>query len=238
MTLIVHHLGHSQSDRIVWLCEELGLQYTLKKYDRSPVLAPPEFKALHPIGAAPVIEDTLPNSGDKEGKKIKLAETQACVEWICNKHGHGRLLVSPHEENYADFLYWYHITNGTLQPSVGRLMAMQLAGIPAGNETLKRYEAKIYQVLGLVDERLGRSTCLAGEELTVADIMIIFSLTTMREFCPFDLSNYKNILSYIQKIVKRPAYQSYLQKGDPDIAIHNYVQGPPPPKHPALAGHK
>lgn len=110
MPLTVHHLGHSQSDRVVWLCEELGITYQLKKYDRAPVLAPAEFKALHPIGAAPVIEDV---------GGVLLAETQACVEWICNKHANGRLIVKPEEKNYADFLYWYHLTNGTLQPSVG-----------------------------------------------------------------------------------------------------------------------
>lgn len=110
MPLTVHHLGHSQSDRVVWLCEELGITYQLKKYDRAPVLAPAEFKALHPIGAAPVIQD---DGG------VLLAETQACVEWICNKHAGGKLIVKPEEKNYADFLYWYHLTNGTLQPSVG-----------------------------------------------------------------------------------------------------------------------
>lgn len=160
MGLTVHHLGHSQSDRIVWLCEELEIPYELKKYDRAPVLAPAEFKALHPIGAAPVIED------DVDGKPIKLAETQACLEWIVNKHANGKFIVKPSEPNYADFLYWYHITNGTLQPAYSRCMAMQLAGTDTENATFKRYEEKIYQVLGLVDERLGQAPYLAGEELS------------------------------------------------------------------------
>lgn len=74
MPLIVHHLGHSQSDRVVWLCEELGLDYELKKYDRSPMLSPPAYLALHPIGAAPVIEDTE--------KGVKIAESAACMEYV------------------------------------------------------------------------------------------------------------------------------------------------------------
>ena len=93
----VHHLGVSQSDRIVWLCEELGLDYELKKYDRAPILSPASYKSLHPIGAAPVVTD-----GD-----VVIAESEACLEYICNIHGQGRLLVRPGEKNYADFLYWY-----------------------------------------------------------------------------------------------------------------------------------
>ncbi|KAK4504061.1 hypothetical protein PRZ48_004976 [Zasmidium cellare] len=231
MGLTIHHLGHSQSDRVVWLAEELGLTYDLKKYTRSPVLSPPEFKALHPIGAAPVIEDTTPHG------PIKLAETEACVEWICNVHGNGKLLVKPGEKNYADFLFYYHVTNGTLQPAVGRVMALQMSGMKKGQATLDRYEAKVYQVLDLLNSRLGDVPWLAGEEFSAADIMVIFSLTTMREFCPVDLSGYKNLLSYVHKIVKRPAYQRYLEKGDPDIDIEKYIQGPPPPIFPPFKSH-
>lgn len=157
MVLTIHHLGHSQSDRVVFLCEELGINYNLKKYDRSPVLSPPEFKALHPIGAAPVIED---DGG------IKMAETAACFEYIINIHGKGKLLVKPGEKNYADFLYWYHFTNGTLQPSFGRTMAMTMAGIPADNATMARYNQRNQTVLKLVDDRLSEVPFLAGEEFT------------------------------------------------------------------------
>ncbi|SMR41480.1 unnamed protein product [Zymoseptoria tritici ST99CH_1E4] len=229
MGLIVHHLGHSQSDRVVWLCEELGLTYELKKYDRSPVLSPPELKALHPIGASPVIED---DGG------VKLAETEACVEYICNIHAGGKLLVQPGAKNYADYLYWYHVTNGTLQPAVGRVMALSMAGLKEDNPTLARYQAKVHQVLGYMNERLRSVPFFAGEEFSAADIMAIFSLTGMREFCPVDLSEYKNLLSYMQKIVKRPAYKAYLSKGDPDIDIEQFIQGPPPPLFKGFAGHK
>lgn len=98
MPLTIHHLGHSQSDRVLWLCEELNLTYDLKKYDRSPFLSPPELKALHPIGASPVIED---DGG------VKIAETEACVEYIAEVHGKGKLLVRPGAKNYPDYLYWY-----------------------------------------------------------------------------------------------------------------------------------
>ena len=83
--LTVHHLHRSQSERIVWLCEELGIPYELKCYKRDPVtiLAPPELKALHPMGAAPVITDD----------RLVLAESAAIVEYIIAKHGGGRLAL-------------------------------------------------------------------------------------------------------------------------------------------------
>lgn len=229
MGLTVHHLGHSQSDRVVFLCEELGIKYDLKKHDRSPVLSPPELKNLHPIGASPVITD---DGG------VLLAETEACFEYIINIHGGGKFLVKPGAKNYADFLYYYHVTNGTLQPAVGRVMALTMAGIPKDNATLERYSAKIHQVVALLNKRLGEVPWLAGDEFTAADMMVIFSLTTMREFSPIDLSDYGNLLKYMRKIVDRPAYKSYLRKGDPDIDIEQYIKGPPPPLFKAFSGHK
>ena len=222
--LVVHHLGHSQSDRVVWLCEELEIPYELKKYDRSPVLAPQAFKDLHPIGAAPVIQD-----GD-----VTLAESEACMEYIINIHGNGRLMVKPGEKNYADFLYWYHITNGTLQPTVGRIMAMNMSGVAKDTQGYKRYSSKVDQVLKFIDQRLSQVPWLAGEEFSAADIMIMFSFTSMREFCQLDLSEYTNILKYVERAVQRPGYKRYLQKGDPDIDISQLIKGPSPLPFPPL----
>ena len=91
--LTVHHLGKSQSERIVWLCEELGLPYELRIHDRDPVtrLAQADYKALHPIGSAPVIRD-----GD-----VVLAESGAIVEYIAAKYGKGRLVLLPDHPDYA-----------------------------------------------------------------------------------------------------------------------------------------
>src|SRR6195256_6716295 len=94
--LTVHHLGKSQSERIVWLCEELGIPYELKRYERLPVtmLAPPEYKALHPLGAAPVITDV----------DVVLAESAAIIEYIVARHGNGRLVVAAHHPDFAALL--------------------------------------------------------------------------------------------------------------------------------------
>lgn len=97
--LIVHHLKVSQSDRVSWLCEELGLDYELKLYDRAPLFAPDEYKKLHPIGSAPVIEDG----------NVKLAESEACLEYIAHYHANGRFFVKPGEKGFVDFVYWYRM---------------------------------------------------------------------------------------------------------------------------------
>jgi glutathione S-transferase len=121
--LTIHHLGHSQSERIVWLCEELGIPYELRHYRRDAVtrLSPPDLRALHPLGAAPLIED-----GD-----LLLAESAAIVEYIIVRHGGGRLRLDPSHPDYAAYLYWFHFSNGNLQPVMGRLMMVSRAGLPA-----------------------------------------------------------------------------------------------------------
>jgi glutathione S-transferase len=102
--LTVHHLGISQSERIVWLCEELEIPYRLERYDREGGRgrAPAAYKALHPAGTAPVITD-----GD-----VVLAESGAIVEYIIQEHGNGRLSVAKGQPNFADYLFWFHFANG------------------------------------------------------------------------------------------------------------------------------
>ncbi|QIW97491.1 hypothetical protein AMS68_003009 [Peltaster fructicola] len=220
-----HDSTVGQSERIVWLCEELGIPYDLKLYKRHPVFSPPEYLALHPLGAAPVIED-----GD-----IKVAESAACAEYIINIHGSGRLLVKPGEKNYVDFLYWNHFANGTLQPAVGRPMYLRFAGVPAENQSLQAYEGRLEKILASIDDRLSQVPYLAGDEFTLADIMPVFSLTTMRQFSPFDLTKYEHILAWLKRVTSRPAYQRAMQKGDPDIEIQSQINGPTPAMFPAIA---
>lgn len=207
--LTIHHLGRSQSERIIWLCEELGLPYELKRYDRDPVtiLAPPELRALHPLGAAPVITE-----GD-----LVLAESGAIVEYIIAKHGSGRLALGPDHPDFAQYLYWFHFANGNLQPSMGRCMVLRRLRLLPDNPMLLAMQGRLDRVLGLVEARLGEAEHLAGTEFTAADIMTIFSLTTMRSFLPLDLAPYSNILAYLQRIGAREAYRRAMQKGDPDM---------------------
>ncbi len=207
--LTVHHLGLSQSERIVWLCEELGLDYVLKIYDRDPVtrLAPPEYKKLHPLGAAPVITDG----------PVQIAESAAIVDYIIHMHGQGRLAVAPGQPHYADYLYWFHFANGSLQPVVGRIMMMRRLYPPADNPIIVASETRLKLALQMMDARLGQVPWLAGADFTAAEIMTVFTLTTMRLFGPYDIAPYANILAWLQRVGARPAYQRAMQKGDPGL---------------------
>lgn len=209
--LTVHHLGISQSERIVWLCEELAIPYALEVYDRDPEtrLAPARYKALHSIGAAPVITE-----GD-----IVLAESEAIIDYIVARHGGGRLTVPTEDTAFPAFVYWYHFTNGTLQPGLGRNMLLAWAGLGEDNAVVSAMRERTRAALSLVQSRLNAVPYLAGNDLTVADIMIVFSLTTMRYFHSFDLQSYPAILEYLQRIAARPAYQAAMAKGDPGMPL-------------------
>jgi glutathione S-transferase len=207
--LTVHHLEKSQSERITWLCEELGLPYELKLYKRDAVtiLAPPELKALHPQGTAPIIGDG----------GLVLAESGAVMQYILGKYGEGRLAPGPDDPAFAPYLYWFHFANGTLQPAMGRNMVMRWLKLPPDNPVLLRMRGRLDGAMDQVEARLGEAEYLAGAELTAADIMMVFSLTTMRIFMPLDLAPYPNILAYLQRIGARPAYRAAMHKGDPDL---------------------
>ena len=208
--LTIHHLGKSQSERIVWLCEELDIPYELKRYTRDAVtmLAPPEYKALHPIGAAPVITD-----GD-----LVLAKSGAIVDYIMARYGKGRLTPGTNDPGFAQFLYWFHFANGTLQAAMGRLMILNRLKLPDDNPTLAAMKARVDRAFDLVDARVREAEYLAGS-FTTADIMMGFSLTTMRYFQPYDLARCPNVVKYLARIAARPAYRRAMEKGDPGMAL-------------------
>ena len=209
--LTVHHLGRSQSERIVWLCEELGIPYELKRYERDPVtrLAPPEYKALHPIGTAPVITD-----GD-----LVLGESGAIIEYLIARHGGGRLARRPGEPGYEHYLYWFHYANASFQALLHRTLSVGRVEPPADHRVVLDLKARLDRALGMLERRLGEADYLAGDELTAADIMLVFSLTTIRYFTPFDLTPYPRILAYLRRIGARDAYQRAMRKGDPGMKL-------------------
>jgi glutathione S-transferase len=204
--LTVHHLGISQSERIVWLCEELALPYRLVRYERDKVtrLAPAEYKALHPFGTAPVVVDGA----------VVLAESAAIIEYIIARHGKGRLAVPPDAPNYPEYLFWFHFANGSMMP-------VQFAGAikPTADETPRTRisRERCERTWQMVEARLGEVPYFAGQEFTAADIIMLFPLTTMRVFAPRDISGYPHVLAYLQRIGARPAYRQAMQKGDPQL---------------------
>ncbi len=207
--LIVHHLGVSQSERIVWLCEELGISYELKCYERDPItrLAPAEYKRLHPFGTAPVITD-----GD-----LVLGESGAIMEYIISKYAAGRLAIKPDSPEFADYLYWFHFANGSMMPAGMVDLVITILGVPGDSDIVRALRARGDRAYEMVEKRLGQADYFAGKTFSAADIIMLFPLTTMRAFVPRDLSGYPHIRAYLKRIGERPAYQRAMKKGDPNM---------------------
>jgi glutathione S-transferase len=245
MVLTVHHLGISQSERILFLCEELGIKYDLKIHTRAPMLAPESLSSIpgNDTGKSPFIEDS--DAG------ITLAESGAIVEYIINRHGGGKLSVKPNEANYDKYLHWFHWSNATLQPQMSASMW------PAPDEGMRKFrEARLDTALQVMESRLAESKWLAGDEFTAADIMPVWTLTTQRYWGPaLDLSKYTNILRWLQDVAARPGYQravsivmrwdapscernmllissAQMEKGDPEMQL---LTGAKPPSKSLIA---
>ncbi|KAK5732574.1 hypothetical protein LTR17_010389 [Elasticomyces elasticus] len=221
MVLTVHHLGISQSERIVWLCEELGIDYKLVTHTRAPILAPESLKIPgNALGKAPFIEDS--DTG------VALAESGAICEYIINKHGNGRLAMGPNDDpkKYADYLYWFHYSNSTLQPALQIAMFFGLAGIDNGASIKGMVDGRLHSALQQMDDRLKENKWLVGDEFTAADVMSVYPLTTQRYYGGASLAAYKNILRYLQDVGKREVYQRAIEKGDPEMKPLLEADGP------------
>jgi glutathione S-transferase len=203
--LVVHHLGISQSDRIVWLCEELEIPYRLERYERDPVtrLAPAAYRALTPSGTAPVITDG----------ELVLGESAAIVEYIIATHGDGRLSLRRGQVGYTDYLFWFHFANGSLMPAALFDMIAGLVG--DSNQVLAALRERLDRAYGHIESRLGQVPYLAGDAFTAADILTLFPLTTMRAFVPRDITPYPNIRAYLRRLGQRLAFQRAMAKADP-----------------------
>ena len=206
--IIIHHLGVSQSDRIVWLMEELNLPYQLKWYDRGPdFLAPAEYRALHPVGTAPIITD-----GD-----LVMAESTAIVEYISQRHGGGRLSAKPSDPDYPHYLFWMQFNNN-LQSVLFIKLAFQSTGTTPGADnpmmaTTQRREDGIYRAL---EQRLGESDYLGGPNFSCADIMSMFNLTSLAMLGARTIDDsLPNTKAYVERVTARPAYQKAMSIAGP-----------------------
>ena len=204
--LTIHHLRISQSERIVWLCEELGLEYELKLYNRDPEtrLAPPELKALHPMEVAPVITD-----GD-----LVLGESGAIVEYIVGKYAPDTDLVpGPDHPDFADHLYWFHFANATFMTNG----MMQIAVNAVEAEMPPSLAKRVTNAWAQVERRLGEADYFGGSALTTADIMMGFQLTTARAFNNTGIDGMPNLQAYLKRIGEREAYQRAFAKAEPGM---------------------
>ena len=203
--LTVHHLGVSQSDRVVWLLEELGLPYKLVWYNRgADGLMPPEYAALHPAATAPIVED--------DGRM--LSESAAILEYVCHRYAGGRLTVRPDQPNYYDYVYWMHFNNNVQGLFFAKLALGQQGTADAERVRgfIRRRENGYY---GQLEKRLGASPYLAGPELTCADIMVAFNVTSLPLFGGRTIDDLPNTRAYVARIAQRPAYAKAMKIAGP-----------------------
>jgi glutathione S-transferase len=202
--LVVHHLNDSRSQRILWLLEELGLPYAIRQHQRDEEtrLAPPELKAVHPLGKAPLLED----------EDSVLHESGAIVDYLIRRHGGGRLAPAPGSRAHEAYLQWLHYAEGSaMLPLTLKRHATSLGD--AGNALLPRVESEIALHLGYLDQSLQGKPWLLGDAFSGADIQMSFigelaGARTRR-------SDYPALEAWVGRFQARPAYRQALAIGGP-----------------------
>lgn len=202
--IIVHHLENSRSQRVLWLLEELGLPYEVRRYERDPktMLAPPELKRVHPLGKAPVIED--------QGRVV--AETGAIVEYLVEQAG-GKLGAPPNRDSALRYRHFLHYAEGSMMPPLLAILVVNRLGVlgkPAKAPLQKMLDAH----LDWLESELGTRDWFACDEFTAADVMMSFPLEASRSRGGLDESR-PNLIDWLERIHARPAYAAALQRGGP-----------------------
>ena len=201
--LIVHHLNESRSQRVLWLLEELGLDYDVRPYQRDPKtrLAPPELRQVHPLGKSPALQD-----GDRV-----IIESGAILDYLVRRHGGGRLAPDPETPAYDAYVQWMHYAEGSaILPLMLQLYISRLG--EAGAPLQPRIDSEIANHLGYIDGALERRDHLLGD-FTAADVQISFVLEVARAFGR--LTNWPNADAYLDRLHARPAYKAALERGGP-----------------------
>ena len=202
MTILVHHLENSRSQRILWMLEELELDYEVKRYERDTktMLAPPALKEVHPLGKSPVVES--------DGRT--LIETGAIVEYLVAKAG-GALGAPAHVDEALRYRQFIHYAEGSMMPPLLAILVVGRLGL-LGRPARKPLLAMLAGHLRWLNDELFTRPWFAGDGFTAADIMMSFPLEAARDRAGLD-DRFPNLLAWLDTIHARPAYQRALQRG-------------------------
>lgn len=215
--ITVHHLNNSRSQRVLWLLEELGLDYEIKRYERDPktMLAPPSLKAVHPLGKSPVITDG----------ELTVAESGAIIEYLVERYGKGRLVPAAGTNDKLRYTYWLHYAEGSaMSPLLLKLVFNRIESAPmpffakpiakaiAGKAQSSFVDPQIRLHLDYLEGELGKSTWFAGDDFSAADIQMSFPLEAAAARGGLN-GNRPKLMAFLQRIHARPAYQKALAKG-------------------------
>ena len=215
--IVVHHLNNSRSQRILWLLEELGLDYEIRKYQRDPktMLAPPELRAIHPLGKSPVITDG----------EATVAESGAIIEYLLERYGNGRFIPAAGTADKLRFTYFLHYAEGSaMTPLLLKLVfdRIETSPMPFFVKPIARGIAQkvkstyvmpqIKQHLDYMEAELGKSEWFAGDAFSAADIQVSFVLEAAGARGGLG-ENYPKLFAFLQRIHARPAYARALERG-------------------------
>ena len=215
--IIVHHLNNSRSQRILWLLEELGLDYEVRRYerDKTTMRAPASLRAVHPLGKSPVITD-----GD-----IVVAESGAIVEYLVEQHGKGRLAPAAGSADRLRYTYWLHFAEGTaMTPLLMKLVFNRVETGPmpffvrpiakkiAGTVKSSYIDPEITQQLDYMEREITKTGWFAGKAFSAADIQMSFPLEAAASRGGLD-ARYPKLTDFLQRIHARPAYKRALERG-------------------------
>ena len=215
--IVVHHLNNSRSQRILWLLEELGLDYEVRRYerDKTTMRAPATLRAVHPLGKSPVVTD-----GD-----VVVAESGAIVEYLVEHYGKGRLIPAAGSADRLRYSYWLHFAEGTaMTPLLMKLVFNRVETGPmpffvrpiakkiAGTVKTSYIDPEITQQLNYMEKEIARTGWFAGKSFSAADIQISFPLEVAASRGGLDV-RYPKLTDFLQRIHARPAYQRALDRG-------------------------
>ena len=215
--ITVHHLNNSRSQRVLWLLEELGVPYEIRKYerDRKTMLAPPELRQVHPLGKSPVITD-----GD-----VTIAESGAILEYLVERHGNGRLAPAPGTPERLRYTYWMHFAEGSAMPPL--LLKLVFDRIekspmpffvkPVARAIARRakegfVQPNIDRNLDFMESELQGRDWFAGAEFSAADIQMSFPLEGARARGGLD-ERRPRLMDFLARIHARPAYRRAIERG-------------------------
>jgi glutathione S-transferase len=215
--VVVHHLNNSRSQRVLWLLEELGVPYEVKRYERDAktMLAPPALLAIHPLGKSPVITDG----------EVVLPESGAIIEYLVDTYGNGRLKPPAGSAQRLKYLYWMHYAEGSaMPPLLLRLVFNRVANNPApwpisaiarriATTVDKSFiEPNLTRHLNFMEAELNAQTWFAGEEFTAADVQMSFPLEAAASRGGLNASRPK-LMAFLERIHARDAYKRALERG-------------------------
>jgi len=215
--IIVHHLNNSRSQRVLWLLEELGIEYEIKRYqrDQKTMLAPPELRQVHPLGKSPVITDG----------GLTLGESGAIIEYIVERYGNGRLVPAAGTPEKLRYNYWLHYAEGSIQPMLLMKLifdriekapmpffARPIAKAISRNTKSSFIDPNIKRHLDYMEAELGKTAWFAGNEFTAADVQMSFPLEAATVRAGLD-SRWPNLMAFLGCVHARQAYKRAIEKG-------------------------